>query len=99
MAIEGITPLNTGRIQLKQPSLAEPNEKVSFKDLLDTAITQVNEMQKGADQKIALYAAGQITDPHEVTIAVEEAHLALQYTMQIRNKLLEAYQEIMRMQV
>jgi len=44
-------------------------------------------------------AAGQVEDISEVVIAGEKASIAVQLTMQVRNKMVEAYQEIMRMQV
>lgn len=97
--IEGVTPLGGARLELAKPSALKEDTSVNFKELLDQAISDVNDMQKSADTKIAQFSAGEVTDPHEVMIAIEEASLALQYTMQIRNKMLDAYQEIMRMQV
>lgn len=97
--IEGVTPLGPGRIELAKPSVLKEEKQVDFKELLDQAIDDVDAMQKSADSKIAQFSAGEVTDPHEVMVAIEEASLALQYTMQIRNKVLDAYQEIMRMQV
>lgn len=97
--IEGVTPLGGTRLELAKPNALKEDTSVNFKELLDQAISDVNDMQKSADTKIAQFSAGEVTDPHEVMIAIEEASLALQYTMQIRNKMLDAYQEIMRMQV
>lgn len=56
-------------------------------------------MQAAADQAVWRLAAGQADNLHEVMIAVERASIALELTIAIRNKLVEAYQEIMRMQV
>lgn len=97
--IEGVTPLGAGRLELSQPGALKEEKPVNFKELLDQAISDVDGMQKSANSKIAQFSAGEIADPHEVMVAIEEASLALQYTMQIRNKMLDAYQEIMRMQV
>lgn len=98
--IEGITPIGTGKLGLTPVSTQQEEDKsVNFRDLLDSAISEIDTLQKNADEKIASFAAGMITDPHEVTIAIEEAGLALQYAIQVRNKMIDAYQEIMRMQV
>lgn len=98
--IEGITPIGIGKLQLTPASAQLDEEKqVSFKEILDSAISEIDQLQKNADEKITGFAAGMITDPHEVMVAIEEASLALQYAMQVRNKVIDAYQEIMRMQV
>ena len=47
----------------------------------------------------AKLATGKIEDISQVTIAAEKASIALQLTMQVRNKVMDAYQEVMRMQV
>ncbi|MDI7248261.1 MAG: flagellar hook-basal body complex protein FliE [Bacillota bacterium] len=70
-----------------------------FKEMLDNAIDTVNDLQQNADQLTQKLATGELKDLHQVMIAVEEVNVALQLTMQIRNKIVEAYQEVMRMQV
>jgi len=71
----------------------------SFEDSLANALRQVNELQLQAEDLSRALAAGQASDLHQVMIAAEKANLALQFTLQIRNKVIEAYQEIMRIQV
>jgi flagellar hook-basal body complex protein FliE len=71
----------------------------SFKDLLNNALDKVNRIQQQADATINKFSTGEIEDIHQVMIAVEEANLALKLTIQVRNKILESYREIMRMQV
>jgi flagellar hook-basal body complex protein FliE len=56
-------------------------------------------MQTRADRLTEKLAAGEVRDIHQVMIAVEQVNIALQLTMQVRNKVIESYQEIMRMQV
>jgi flagellar hook-basal body complex protein FliE len=99
MAIDGISSLGFGALSPKPASSPQNDALGSFKDMLDDAVSQVNQQQLDADGTIAKFAAGEISDIHDVMIAVEKAGLSLQYTIQIRNKMLEAYQEIMRMQV
>ena len=73
-----------------------------FSDMYKSAINmldQTNTLQKQAEQSAVSFAIGDIDNIHEVMIAQEKATVALQYTVQIRDKVLEAYNEIMRMQI
>ena len=60
---------------------------------------KTNELQLESDRENALLAAGQIDDVAQVVIASQKADIALQLTLQLRNRAVSAYQEIMRMQV
>jgi len=71
----------------------------SFSDALMNAIEQVNNQQVAADVMNAKLASGQAPDLHTVMITSEKASVSMQMAMQIRNKAVEAYQEIMRMQM
>jgi len=88
-----------------QPQLLLPREvkgnaaSSSFASMLQQGLAQVNALQSAADEAIWRLAAGQADNLHEVMIAVERASIALELTIAIRNKLVEAYHEIMRMQV
>ena len=68
----------------------------SFAKFLEDKIGQVNELQQNADQAIQNLASGKEGDVNKVVSAVEKANLAFQMMVQIRNKLVDAYQEIMR---
>ncbi len=84
------TPAATGRA-------SAPPKGVNFGEALRGALQQVNRLQQTADQASQEFAVGQSRDVAGTLIAVEKANLALQLTLQIRNRLLDAYQEIMRM--
>jgi flagellar hook-basal body complex protein FliE len=71
----------------------------SFSKLLNDAVGQIDRLQKGADANVQKLATGQPVDMHDVTISAEQASLSFQLGLQVRNKLIEAYQEVMRMQV
>ncbi|MFZ7104589.1 MAG: flagellar hook-basal body complex protein FliE [Peptococcaceae bacterium] len=76
------------------------NPEGGFQDFLKNALSEVNNLQLDADSKALGFSSGvPDIDVHDVTIGLEKAHLALQLTIEIRNKLVEAYQEVMRMQV
>lgn len=70
-----------------------------FGEFLSEALDNVNQLQNEAKQASLNLATGNLQDISEVTIAAEKASVALQLTMQVRNKVVDAYQEIMRMQV
>ncbi len=70
-----------------------------FGDFLKEAINKVNSAQIQAEEMVSNFTVGNDVQLHQVIIATEKASLALQLTMQIRNKAIDAYQEIMRMQV
>ncbi|MBM4416713.1 MAG: flagellar hook-basal body complex protein FliE [Chloroflexi bacterium] len=71
----------------------------TFGAMFSDAIAQLDALQKNADSLTTRLAAGEAVDLHDVTIAVEQANLGFQFAMSVRNKLIEAYQEIARMQV
>jgi len=74
-------------------------EVISFGDYLQTALNSVNQLQLDSTQIGIDFAAGKTDNIHEVMIAGEKADIAMQLTMQIRNKVVDAYNEIMRMQI
>ena len=78
---------------------ASKSERVSFTDFLNNAVQDVNKLQLESEQLNEAFAMGNNDNIHQVVIAAEKADIALQFTVQIRNKILEAYQEIMRMPV
>ncbi|GBD94712.1 flagellar hook-basal body complex protein FliE [bacterium BMS3Abin05] len=71
----------------------------NFNATLKGFINEVNDLQKDAGESINKLAAGEINDVHDVMVAVEKASTSFDLMMQIRNKILEAYREVMRTQV
>jgi len=71
----------------------------SFRDVLTDAITEVQRLQDEADTTIRKLVAGEVKDVTDAMIAVEKADIAFQTMMAVRNKVVAAYEEIMRMQV
>lgn len=87
-------PMNLSAKRLGQP--VKPGQ--DFQSYLKEALQEVNSLQKQSDIAFERLIAGDI-EFHDAMIIAEKANLALQLTMAIRTKLLESYQEIMRMQV
>jgi flagellar hook-basal body complex protein FliE len=71
----------------------------SFSETLKDAVNHVNTLQKSADTAMQQVATGENKNVAEVMIQTEQADIALKLMMQVRNKIIEAYQEVMRMQV
>ncbi|PKM56963.1 MAG: flagellar hook-basal body complex protein FliE [Firmicutes bacterium HGW-Firmicutes-3] len=77
-------------------------EQSPFKALFNAAMSNIegtNSLTKKADQMSIDFAVGKIDNIADVMIAQEKASIALQFTVQLRNKLLDAYNEIMRIQL
>ena len=66
---------------------------------LSRALSEVNEMQLQSRDAAVAVASGKPVDTAQMVVDVEKANISLQFAVQVRNKLLEAYQELMRMQV
>ncbi len=80
-------------------SISASKEQGSFGDLLSDAIGRVGQLQSEADGELRKLLAGEPVELHRVLLASEKAGLASQLMMSIRNKAVDAYQEVMRMQV
>ncbi len=90
----------TDQLPLVQPRQTEPKmpSSQSFGAVLDDALRGVNESLHRADEAAEKLLTGDI-EFHDAMLITEKANLALQLTMAVRSKVMEAYQEIMRMQV
>lgn len=80
------------------PESAAGGQGVSFKDTVKSMLDNVNEQMLTAQQKSVALATGKSGDEPGTIKAVEEASLAMQFTLAIRNKLMDAYTEVERMQ-
>ena len=86
----------TGQPPVKAPAGASKGE---FGVYLKDALGEVNQLQQKADQSIQQLVAEGKGDLQETMVALEKADISFRFMMQVRNKVLEAYQEIIRMQV
>lgn len=82
----------------KAKGIKQENDS-KFSSFLNTALDRVNELQLVSSEYKKLLATGDVDNLHNVTIAAEKANIALQLTLAIRNKVTEAYKEIMRIQI
>ncbi len=86
-----------GLAQPKTSTVQQMGDK--FGQMLKTSIAEVNQAQISADRAAEQIAAGETKNLHGAMIKLEEADISLRLMVQVRNKAVEAYQEIMRMQV
>ena len=77
------------------PMPAESKSDSGFGKLLKEAVGQVNDLEKSSNAELQKYMNNE-ADLHSVMIALEKADLSFQVMMQVRNKIVSAYQEIMR---
>jgi len=90
----------TGKSTGKAPGNAPGKaEGASFTDVLKDSIHKVNSLQNEADKAIEGLAKGEAKNIHDAMIAIEKANLSFNMMLQVRNKILAAYEEIMRTQI
>ena len=93
-----MTPVKMSATSHLGETIPEPEVK-SFGQYMIDALKKTNALQQHSDAMNAALAAGEVDDISQVVIAAQKAELSLQLTMQVRNKALSAYQELMRLQV
>jgi len=96
MQINGVNFLESASLQ-KNTQVSNNNQ--NFTQYLKQALDKVNDVQINAENQTKALITGEAQNLHEVMLATEEARLALELSVQIRNKLVDAYQEMMRMQI
>jgi flagellar hook-basal body complex protein FliE len=91
---------NQPPLTLSKPDLSPASQaEKSFSDYLSSTLDQVTKAQTAGDTAIEKLHTGGAKNMHEVMIAVEEADLSLRMLVQFRNKALQAYDDIMKMQI
>ena len=98
--MDKISLIHSPLIQNLSVNKQESKNNISgFGDLFKQALNEVNNLQNQSDELTTKLVTGEVQDISEVMIASQKANLSLQLTIQVRNKVVEAYQEVMRMQV
>ena len=98
MQIIGLTPSAVEK-NVSNAAHTPGEAHAQFSQFLKDSINEVNKSQAESDRLTEKLALGQDVDLHTVMIAAQKSSVALQATMEVRNKAVEAYQEIMRMQI
>lgn len=84
---------------LSRPEKLPGDSKIDFSDILKSSIEKVNQAEQSSDLKTEALLNGEIDDLHEVMIAAQKASITVETTVQVQKKVIDAYNEIMRMQV
>jgi len=103
MSIEAINFLPTSKeiAQLSELGIGSQDQtaKSDFSKWFNSEMNELNQQLKASEINLEKLATGETNNLHEVMLSLEKAKMSFQLTVQVRNKLLEAYQEIMRMQI
>lgn len=91
-------PLLATDLASAQP-MQQPSATGSFGSLVATGLEHVNAQLQTSEVDLQHIATGQVDNLHQIMIRMEEARLSFQLMLQVRNRLLESYQDVMRMQV
>jgi flagellar hook-basal body complex protein FliE len=96
--------LSPNSIELQKPlqgpeNLQNSEGQRSFSQTLRDVVESVNQQQINSEDTSARFIAGQVENVHDAMIAMEKASVSFQFLVEVRNKLLDGYREVMRMQV
>lgn len=98
MDIIPVSPIQNEKINQKLGKTEQKNG-AGFKETISNYVNEVNDLQVKAGESIENFATGKVENVHEVMIAMSKAEVSFKFMMETRNKLVDAYKEIMRMQV
>ena len=93
--ISGLPRINWDQVKIESASPAAPRGE--FLETLKTTLNQAAELQSNAEKQVTQVLAGNSEDLHSALVAVDKADLSYQLMMQVRNKIIQAYQEVSRM--
>ncbi|MDR8394258.1 flagellar hook-basal body complex protein FliE [Aliifodinibius sp. S!AR15-10] len=97
--LSGITPQQIGELASEPRELAPESSGSSFADMLSEAVNSVDQTMKESNQKVENFVAGKTENVHDVMISMQRAQLSFQLMVEMRNKAIETYQEVSRMQI
>lgn len=111
MSAEALAAISSVQAQIVEPSLLpltsaefSPQSSLAasatgFGDLVTQGLGQVNQQLMTSQTDLQQLAVGDVQNLHQIMIRMEETRLSFQLVMQVRNRMLEAYQDVMKMQV
>jgi flagellar hook-basal body complex protein FliE len=96
LSVSNLQPITAIQPEAIAPASGDPG---AFKDILTKAIAQVEGSRNDANMSVEKFLSGEGDDLHSTILATQRADLEFQMFMQMRNKVVSAYQEIMKMQM
>jgi len=97
--LSGVQPVNLLENANNNQAVSPGDAQAQFASVLKDAIENVNDTQNISDKQTTKLAAGNVDDLHNVMIAAQKASITLETTVQVQRKVIDAYNEIMRMQI
>ena len=97
MKIDGVSSLGSQNMQIVRDGVKTVDK--SFGDILNNAINEVDKTEKQSVDMMQKLATGEVENIHEVFIASQKAELTLNMAVEVKNRVVEAYKEIMRLQI
>jgi len=94
-----ISPIQNLPIGIPAQAGANSGDAGAFRSVLEGAVRHLEDYQQKADQAVEGFLSGSTDDLHSTALAVQRVELELEMALQVRNKVVQAYQEIMRMQL
>lgn len=94
-----ITPIKAAGIPSIQPAGPSKSTAGGFQSILSEAVGRVEQFQQNSQNAIGKFLAGEDQEVHKVALATQQAELSFDLFLQVRNKVISAYQEVMRMQM
>lgn len=95
--IQSIKPIDFN--VLKKIDSTQNAESLNFKQFLSDAIDSVNKAENTSNQMDQMMASGDIENIHDAMIAAQKAEITLNFAIQVNNKVIDAYKELMRIQL
>ena len=96
--VQGVGGLSTADL-LKGKNGAAKSEGANFSDVLKESLKEVNDLQIEGQKAMSDLATGQVKDLHQAAIAINKAELSMKMMLEVRNKAINAYKEILRTQI
>ena len=94
-----ISAIGTPAVIPSIPSLASPPGAGGFQSVLSDAVARVEQFQQNSATSIGNFLSGEGGEVHQVALATQQAQISFDLFLQVRNKVISAYQEVMRMQM
>ncbi len=96
--IEGVNPLASSDL-VKKGKEVEKSGQSDFGEVLKESLNEVNELQKKGQEAMSDIATGQVKDLHQAALAIDKAEMSMKLMLEVRNKAINAYKEILRTQI
>lgn len=97
--LTNVSALSTQDLLKSKSSTPAQGKGKDFGEILKSSLSEVNEMQKTSEKAMGDIATGQVKDLHQAAIAIDKAEMSMKLMLEVRNKAISAYKEILRTQM